>query len=394
MFKLFKAKSQRNPDSRDYQLFIVFAVGTAAHIMLPINGFIRCGITIAWAGILVDAAIKDRVRHQWQWRGATKTNVLKSTCGALLGCCFYISFVIQSVNRMAVRVTEWSPNTLLEYFTQTTRLFSQLLVSTDPIVSFLLLPVGWGIFMALVNLKIAYLYNENFLNDCQEKKHDEQKNPSSVSPASVNRIMAARFFRTRPFVLSKRGNLVRISFYKISPQDIHQNIVTVAFSCFIFLFSIVGAVNMVRFGLLESLQDDSIVPEARPVIIAASIFPCFILIVMALLFWMLFIRHFFAIRVIEFRDKKLIIRESTLGFSRRLLQVHIKDLRSLVEKRRNTKIPEVRNTALLISQSGKQIEIASHLLPEAMNIVQSTYDKYRESDFHQFYDETQPILIK
>lgn len=395
MSNFFRAKSQKKPDSRDYGLFIVFMVGTFFHMLLPIpvNGFIRCGLATAWAGILMNFAMKHRAYHQWQWQGATKNDVLKSICGFLMGCCFYPIFVVRIVNHMSVDVTEWAPNTFPEYFTQTARLFSQLLVSTDPTVSFLLLPIGSGLFMALVNLKIACLYNEEFLNDCQEKKHNDQRKSSSISSASANRIMAARFFSARPFILSKRNNIVRISFYKISSQDINENIVAVIFSCFLFLFFIVGSVNMFRFGLLESIQDESLLPEARSFVIAAGIFQCSIFVAGALMFWVLGVNHFFAIRTIDFRADKLIMRESILGISRRLLRVHFKDLCPLVEERKSTKIPEVRNTALLISRRGKKIELAGQLLPEAMNIVQSTYDTYRESDFHQFYDDIESILI-
>ena len=87
------------------------------------------------------------------------------------------------------------------------------------------------------------------------------------------------------------------------------------------------------------------------------------------------------------------MRESVLGFSRRLLRVYVDDLQPLVERRRSTKIPEVRNTALIIAHRGRQVEIAGQLLPEAMDSVQKTYDIYCESDFNQFYNEAQPVLI-
>ncbi|MEL6606313.1 MAG: hypothetical protein AAFP20_24200 [Cyanobacteria bacterium J06614_10] len=396
MPNIFRAQRQRKPDSRDYGLFVVFTVGTFIQMVLPVNGLIRCGLAIAWAGVLINSAMKHREYHQWQWQGTTKASLLKSILGALIGVCFYPIFVIRSVDHMGVDSVEWSPNTILEYLTQTAQLFSQLLVSTEPLVGFLLIPIGWGIFMVLVNLKVAYLYDDDFQKDCNEAQSSEQRkaNSISISSRSANRIMAARFFYARPFVLSKQRNLVRISFYKISSQDISENVFAVAFSCLIFLFFVAGAVNMVRFGLLEPTYGDSMASATETsAMIGAMLIPCFFFVVGALLFWVLFVSHFFAIRTIEFRSDKLIMRESVLGFSRRLLRVYVDDLQPLVERRRSTKIPEVRNTALIIDHRGRQVEIAGQLLPEAMDSVQNTYDIYCESDFNQFYNEAQPVLI-
>mgnify|MGYP001793838021 CR=1 FL=1 len=165
-------------------------------------------------------------------------------------------------------------------------------------------------------------------------------------------------------------------------------------ACFVFLFFVAGVVNMFRFGLQDSIQNDAVLPNARSILLWAGIFQCSIFVVMALMVWLLFISHLFAVRTIYFGANKLVMRESVLGFSRRLLRIHVDNLRPLVEEPRSTKIPDIRNTALLISRRGKQVELAGQLLPEAMDIVQTTYDVYRNSDFHRFYAETQPIYVE
>ena len=285
MPNIFRAQRQRKPDSRDYGLFVVFTVGTFIQMVLPVNGLIRCGLAIAWAGVLINSAMRHREYHQWQWQGTTKASLLKSILGALIGVCFYPIFVIRSVDHMRVDSVEWSPNTVLEYLTQTAQLFSQLLVSTEPIVGFLLIPIGWGVFMVLVNLKVAYLYDDDFQKDCNEAQSSEQRKARSISISSrsANRIMAARFFYARPFILSKQRNLVRISFYKISSQDISENFFAVALSCLIFLFFVAGAVNMVRFGLLEPTYGDSMASATETsAMIGAMLIPCFFFVVGAL----------------------------------------------------------------------------------------------------------------
>ncbi|NEQ44223.1 MAG: hypothetical protein F6K00_11980 [Leptolyngbya sp. SIOISBB] len=86
--------------------------------------------------------------------------------------------------------------------------------------------------------------------------------------------------------------------------------------------------------------------------------------------------------------------EAIFGRYRKLFSICKTDLLPLTQKQRKTTVPKVVNAALIIQRRGRDVELAGHLLPEAMAAVQDVYDRYRTSPFSRFYSETQPLYLK
>ena len=59
----------------------------------------------------------------------------------------------------------------------------------------------------------------------------------------------------------------------------------------------------------------------------------------------------------------------------------------------STRVPKVINKSLRIYYKRRNIELAGDLLPEAINAVKDTYDRYRNSKFSDFYDRTKELYL-
>jgi hypothetical protein len=80
--------------------------------------------------------------------------------------------------------------------------------------------------------------------------------------------------------------------------------------------------------------------------------------------------------------------------SRNRFSIAQADLIPLREQQKQTTVPEVKNSVLLMQRHGKEIELAGHLLPGAMELTQQIYADYRISTFSHFYDKIRPIYLK
>jgi hypothetical protein len=110
--------------------------------------------------------------------------------------------------------------------------------------------------------------------------------------------------------------------------------------------------------------------------------------------WYFTIRPFFVKKILDFKPGKLVVGEMTFGFYRKLFSIHQSELLPLKQQHRETKTPGVSHTGLLLQRRGRDVEIARHLLPAAMEIVQKTYDRYRTDTFNNFYNNTQPAYFE
>lgn len=110
--------------------------------------------------------------------------------------------------------------------------------------------------------------------------------------------------------------------------------------------------------------------------------------------WNPWLKAIFVRTVIEFNPDKIIVWEQAFGSQRKILSISQSDLLPLQEKKINTQVPQVRNSSLCIRYRRKNIELAGHLLPKAMDTVRDTYDCYRNNSFSYFYSQVKNIHLE
>ncbi|MDX2212603.1 MAG: hypothetical protein SFY66_04860 [Oculatellaceae cyanobacterium bins.114] len=411
---------QERFSSFDYQLLLTFLAGMVVQILLPGNGIMRIFLATFWAGILVRLAIQHRQKHQWQWQGLTPLNVLRSI-GTLTFGLWCLASVIVELADEPIYNRKWIVNDYLkvyslEIFSEAFRILPSLLTSTSSSVSFILISFFWLIFCILVSLKVAYVSEEDFLKDCNQQNnfshqshrqilrfqsHKQILHLAQEKPRSLTKTITD-FFTSRSFTLQKKPSFVRIEFYIVSSQDIQAifesrdpqaNIFTLISLTVMFLFSTYALIHIIAFELssyLTNIQDRNEYPLS---IVLLSIQILFFSM-LSWLIWNFAIHPFFVKKVLEFKADKLVVGEKIFGLYRKLFSIHQTDLLPLKQYSKGARKPGVSNTVLLIQRRGKDIEIAGHLLPIAMEIVQETYDRYRTSTFDHFYDNTQPAYFE
>lgn len=252
----------------------------------------------------------------------------------------------------------------------------------------------------MVSLKIAYDSEEAFLEDCCQNQFSsvyaskEADFPKSRSPESLVKRQTS-FFTTRAFVVQKQSNSVEIEFYKISSQDLQENCAT---TCIVLAFSLSALYSLVAitvFGLSDYLDHlkDPIASDSLFTTLSALRFIIFSFIVFGYFIWSKFLYLLFAKVVLSFDANNLTMYEVLFGYRRKVFSIKKPSLPPLREQERTTKIPGIKNAALMIQRRGKDVELAGHLLPEAMATVQQVYDSYRTTAFDKFYDQVQPIYL-
>ncbi len=366
-------------------------------MLLPINGIPKVILTIFWGGVLVNFAIRYRQKYQWQWQGLTSLNLLKAIGVFSVGLFGLVPFVM-SVGYRFIDDKEWIPDYSWKIIPEAVRVFSALSISTSPIVTLCLIPFVWLIFYTLVMLKIAYLSEGKFLEDCQVKDISVSHHPQKMAELSGVKKSKSwigtmdNFLTLRPFILQKNIDSVSIEFYKISSQDLQQNFAVLCMFLVFFLFSLYGLVQIVVFGLPAYMETTQ--PENFPLILLVWGFQVLTFSVFCFVIWYRVMRILFVKRVCHFTVDKLVVGDLIFGGYRKRFSISQTDLLPLQERRAKTTIPEVRNATLQIYHQGKYKELAGQLLPEAMEIIQAVYKRYCTSTFNRFYCETQPVYLK
>jgi hypothetical protein len=386
------------PDSFDSKLFFTFFIGMIVQMPLPINGIARFVLAIFWGGMLVQLSIQHRRYYQWHWRGISRLDLLKSLGVSGLQLCGLIFFIAAAITRFK-HDRKWQPDYLFGELPEAIRLLPEFITSTSPLVSFLLLPCAGILFNTLIRLKVVYLAEEEFLNDCQNRQVALSQYRERVPDSSGNRRSQSfikkitGFFTSRPFVVQKLPDAIRIEFYTISSQDLQANFALVGLLLLFFLFSSYGLVSMFVFGLpgyLNHLER----PEYLPIVLSAWSFQVVFFSVIPYLIWRTGLRLLFTKKILDFKAGEFIVGETVFERYRKLFSIRQTELLPLKEKQKNVTVPGMSNTALLIRQRGKDVEVAGHLLPEAMEAIQQVFKHYRTSTFNRFYCETKPLYLK
>jgi hypothetical protein len=383
--------SRRKNPSFDSKLFAIFAIGMVLQVVLPIGGIYRLLLAALWGGFLLRFAIEHRRKHQWQWRGFNLFNALKSSCVLGLGAYFCLTAVhtFSKISSRRVRQSIEQLNITETFSTGINALPALITGERNHLLSFLLIQVGTIGLYALVCLRIAYFSQDEFLKDCQRSPYD-LIDPVSVTPCTRSTESShaiggiASFFTSRPLIIEKTDDSVRIEFYKISTQDIQANLPLIGI-CLLFLCASLYGIFTVALmaNTTPPIQNSPRAPELVVFLmplLSYSIFaliPCYIL------------HLFFVKKNIEYKENIMIVGETIFGKYRKLFTIDRQALLPLEEQQNDARIPSIINAGLLVSQGGRYREIAGHLSPEALATFKEIYECYRiSSHFNTFYIKT------
>ena len=397
-FLSLSPRSQKPNSSFDYQLFLIFFFGMMPQMLLPINGITRCILTAVWVGILVRFAIQHRQKHYWQWQGITLSTLSKGIMVLIFWAGCIVPLIASTANGFLLD-KDWAPSHPLAAFSEVAHLFPELMISRSPITTFCLIPCGWLIFSVMVELKIAYVSEEDFLKDCPKQDvarfRHRTATDSLVDEQSQKSFIGSivSLFKARPFTLRREAESVSINFYLISIQDLQANPGLVAMGITFLFFSLFGTVQIFLLGLYDYFQSGES-SEYALAILGAWVTQALIFLILSYVLWKTYIRTFFVRKIIEFKAYELIVGESLFGRYRKLFSIGKSALLPLEQRQKQTTVPRVSNAALIMQRRGKDVELAGHLLPEAMAAVQDVYDRYRTSNFSRFYSETKPLYLR
>ncbi len=372
-------------------------MGLFGQIVLPIHGLARLILIIPWCGLFLHFAIRHRQKHQWRWRGLTVLNLLKGLGILAFGLwCLAPMIVIASQDPWHLKELDSLPPA--EALLEAIRVFPEFLSSTNPLTSFCLVVLTGILFSILVSLRIAYMSEEEFLKDCSLQHHSTagrtSQNPGETEGQTSKSLLGAirTFFTVRPFILQKEPNCIRIEFHKISSQVLKAEFAQLCFLLFFFLLPIFGTFQMVMLALSEGMD---IVNSRNPVVaLIVWGFPVFSYIIVSYTIWQLVLRSLFVKKILDFTPNELVIGELAFGRYRKLFSIERANLCPLRETYKETTISELKAAILLIQHRGRQRELAAQLLPEAMETVQTVYDRYCASTFKHFYCDTQAVYLR
>lgn len=401
---------KRDLSSFDYLLMLGFSIlgffSIVISVILSLKGIVSVFIILFSAIIVINLGIKHRIKHQWRWQRVRGKELYKAIAFTTLYLVMIPRWIVHSFHGTS-RVNgrgqfNWQPEhpfNLLEYINEAIEVLPKLISSSEHNIQlgFLCLMIMMAIFYLLLFWKVTYLSEKEFLEYCKNPnpiKFAEPKSyKSNLSKSNSPIARITSFFSDRPFIRRKQHNAIEIEFHRVTAYDLKANFAVVIFLLLFCIAALWGAVTMVVFAIPDVIKDPE-VSEHLSILIPTLALPAIFMMAIAFFIWNNYLKQIFIRLILKFERDKFIVTEQAFGSKSEIINISKLDLPSLQEKQENTQVPQVKNTSLRIRHRGKNIEIAGHLLPEAMNIVQATYDRYRNSEFNNFYLQTENIFLE
>ena len=357
--------------------------------------------------IAAKVLIQHRIKHKWYWQKPQGKELLKSIGLTLLSFFMWANTLVNvyhGMNRNNGKTEfNWQPDNRfnpLEIFREAINILPQLINNPEQSTNF-----GIFIFFSTVILiqilffwKILYLTEQEFLEHCQCPNP-----PKSVLSRFSNQKQSKgifTFFSHRPFILKKEANSVVIQFSKVTTYDIKANFMLLTFLALFCLAAFYGCLATIFWTIPDVMNDITNDPKiqenlASPLLLLFVLgFPGLMQGGIAYFLWQKCLRYVFTTAIIRFTENELVVMEKAFGMRSQIANLSPSALLSLEEKRANTQVPNVRNTSLKMRYRRKNIELAGHLLPQAMDLVRDTYDRYRHDSFSTFYHQTKEAYIE
>jgi hypothetical protein len=397
------------PASFDKQVVTVFSFLAFFPVIITSilgNGLYALLVILVLSGIVAKVLIQHRIKHKWHWQKPQGKELLKSI-GLTLLSFFMLANILVNVYHGANRNSDrtefnWQPDNRfnpLEVFREAINILPQLISNPEQSTYF-----GIFIFFSTIILvqilffwKILYLTEQEFLEYCQCPNPPKSVFRSSNQKRSRGILT---FFTHRPFILKKEANSVVIQFSKVTAYDIKANFMLLMFLALFCVAAFYGCFATVFWVIPDAMKDITNEPKIQENLASGLLllfvlgFPGLIQGGLAFFLWQKCLRHIFTTVTIRFTENELVVIERTLGMRSQIANLSPSALLPLEEKRENTQVPHVRNTSLKMRSRRKNIELAGHLLPQAMDLVRDTYNRYCHDSFSTFYHQTKEVYME
>jgi hypothetical protein len=231
----------------------------------------------------------------------------------------------------------------------------------------------------LVSIGLVELTHEDFLQKCQA--------PENGKPIGG---LLRKFIHDRPLTIDKPPDAIRLEFPLSPPQELEDSLVIVLLVFVIFFafgFSRVGYVLVTDLGprMLTGFE----MTGEWAIQIYSLIFGSLLVTVGPWVIWQWGFRNLFVRRVMEFKPDRLIISDRLWGRDRPKIEIPKMDLQPLRESNGQTTFPG--NKLFWLQHRGKDVMLARFLLSTGMASIQTTYDRYRTTNFAEFYRDTESL---
>ncbi|MEL6441407.1 MAG: hypothetical protein AAFQ80_19405 [Cyanobacteria bacterium J06621_8] len=394
-------------DSQVISAFSFLAFFPVTILSLLGNQLYSLLVILVLGGIAAKILIQHRKKHKWHWQVPQGKKLLASIGLTLISFLMVANIIVNlyhGSNRDNGRTEfNWQPENRfnpIEVFREAIDILPRLIENPEQNIYF-------GIFVfvsAIALIQILYAWKILYLNEQEFFQHCECSNPpKSISFRPNNQGQPkgiSNFFCYRPFILKKEANSVVIQFSKVTAYDIKANFMLLAFLavfCLAAFYGCLATIFMTLPSVMNDITNDPKIPKdiASPLLLFFIFgFPGLIQGGIAYFLWQKYLRYVFTTVIIRFSENELIVMEKAFGMRSQIANLSPSALLPLKEKRENTEVPDVRNTSLKMRYRRKNIALAGHLLPQAMDLVQDTYDRYRHDPFNTFYDQTKEAYME
>jgi hypothetical protein len=251
----------------------------------------------------------------------------------------------------------------------------------NPLFSGMVLSViVWLVFNLLVSIQLVDRTEEAFFRNCQVPEHGQP----------IGGLLR-RFIHDRPLMIVKQTDTIRLEFPLSPPQELEESwLIALVFAMFCG-YGFLG----VGYSLATNLGPSSFtgfeMTGEWAMQIYSLIFGSLLVTFGPWFLWQAILRNLFVRRVMEFKPDRLIISDRLWGRDRPKIEIPKMDLQPLRESKGQTTFPG--NKLFWIQHRGKDVMLARFLLSTGMEAIQTTYDRYRTTNFAEFYRDTESLNL-
>jgi hypothetical protein len=364
--------------SFDFGLTYAFSVALLLQSLLLTDKRQRILVAAIELAIVVGLSFWYRRRNQWQWpraqisRGSIGTGIFR-----LLLCALFVFLWLNQVGVSADfqgHISVRHPNAHIPPSSVSAFLNDP---SSNGVISVLIICL---LFSLLESLKVVDVNEAAFFQNCQV--------PENRQPIGGP---LRKFIHDRPLTIEKTPDAIRLEFPLSPPQEVGEAwaIVLVFVIFFAFGFSHVGYVLVMDLGP-RTLTGFEMTGEWA-IQIYSFIFGSVLVTFAPWVIWQWGFRNLLVRRVMEFKPDRLIISDRLWGRDRPKIEIPKMDLQPLRESNGQTTFPG--NKLFWLQYRGKDMMLARFLLSTGMEAIQTTYDRYRTTNFAEFYRDTESLNL-
>jgi hypothetical protein len=391
---------RKSPDqSFDAKLGTLFCFLLLGQGLLPLLSLDqKFGLAVIELLIGMGFSLRHRHRYQWKWSGTKFSQI--SIGGSLGYLLFNVPFLFFWLISIRVRgfqgkasFSDWheflNPEKVGGILIQEWQALVAAFWENTPLVGFIMMILASVLLSLLDLLGLIDHTQEEFIKHCH---NPPQPSRSTDDPGQKMGAFLRKFISARPLTIDKPPDAIRLEFPLSPPQELEDSLVIVLLVFVIFFafgFSHVGYVLVTDLGP-RTLTGFEMTGEWA-IQIFSLIFGSLLVTFGPWVIWQWGFRNLFVRRVMEFKPDRLIISDRLWGRDRPKIEIPKMDLQPLRESKGQTTFPG--NKLFWLQHRGKDVMLARFLLSTGMASIQTTYDRYRTTNFAEFYRDTESLNL-